>query len=142
MTVKLYTNHSANNVANKNISEIKTITADFPLSFDVINPSIIVNGKYPECNYIYIPYVNRYYYCKATILSNNTTKLDCKVDVLMTAKDSIYGTTQYVARCETSENNEIIDSTIPLKNEYTVYCTKILSAITPSTDNIIIGVIA
>lgn len=140
MTVKLYTNYSQNNVVDKNIDEIKSVIADMPVSFDVLNPSIIVNGKYPECNYIYIPYTNRYYYCKPTLLSNNTTKLDCKVDVLMSSQSSIYGTSQYVARCETSENTVIIDSTIPLKNEYTVICTK-YSDIVSSTNNIIVGVI-
>lgn len=140
MTVKLYTNISPNNVVSKNISEIKSVIADMPVSFDVLNPSIIVNGKYPECNYIYIPYTGRYYYCKPTLLSNNTTKLDCKVDVLMSARSSIYGTSQYVARCETSENNALIDSVIPLKNEYTVICTK-YSDISASTNNIIVGVI-
>lgn len=140
MTAKLYTNHSANNVVDKNIDEIKTVIADLPVSFDVLNPSIIVNGKYPECNYIYIPYTNRYYYCKPTLLSNNTTKLDCKVDVLMSAQNSVYGTSQYVARCETSENPAIIDSTIPLKNEYTVICTK-YSDISANNNNIIVGVI-
>jgi len=140
MTVELYTNISPNNVVSKNITEIKSLIADMPVSFDVLNPSIIVNGKYPECNYVYIPYTGRYYYCKPTLLSNNTTKVDCKVDVLMSAQSSIYGTSQYVARCETSENNALIDSTIPLKNEYTVICTK-YSDISASTNNIIVGVI-
>ena len=140
MTVKLYTNISSNNVVSKNISEIKSVIADMPVSFDVLNPSIIVNGKYPECNYIYIPYTGRYYYCKPTLLSNNTTKFDCKVDVLMSAQSSVYGTSQYVARCETADNPLIIDSTIPLKNEYTVICSK-YSTINASTNNIIVGVI-
>lgn len=140
MTVKLYTNHSANNIVSKDIIEIKSLIADMPVSFDVLNPSIIVNGKYPECNYIYIPYTGRYYYCKPTLLSNNTTKLDCKVDVLMSAQSSIYGTSQYVARCETSGNTALIDSTIPLKNEYTVICTK-YSDIASTANNIIVGVI-
>lgn len=140
MTVKLYTNHSQNNVVSKDIIEIKSLIADMPVSFDVLNPSIIVNGKYPECNYIYIPYTNRYYYCKATLLSNNTTKLDCKVDVLMSAKNHIYGTQQYVARCETMENPNIIDNAIPLKSEYETHCLP-HSAVSSSTNTIIIGVI-
>lgn len=144
MTVKLYTNTSQNNVAEKSITQIVNgaLTVDFVL-MDVINPTFTVTGKYPECNYVYIPYTDRYYYAKATLLSNNTTKLDCKCDVLMTCnkRGNLYGTAQYVARCETGRNDNIIDSLIPQKTEYEVHCLPKENALAFSEHNILIGVI-
>lgn len=140
MTVTLYENTSQNSVVTKELTEIASVSADMPISFDVSAPSFIVNGKHPACNYVYIPYTGRYYYAKATLLSNNTTKLDCKTDVLMTAKNNIYGTNQYVSRCESAENTNIIDTQIPLKNEYKTYCSR--GTAVPSANNtILIGVI-
>lgn len=144
MTVKLYTNTSQNNVAEKSITQISNgaLMVDFIL-MDVINPTFTVAGKYPECNYVYIPYTDRYYHAKPTLLSNNTTKLDCKCDVLMTCnkRGNLYGTSQYVARCETDKNTDIIDTLLPIKADYQVSC--INKATTPtSTKNIIVGVIS
>jgi len=144
MNVKLYTNTSQNNVTEKSITQITNsdLTVDFVL-MDVINPTFTVAGNYPECNYVYISYTDRYYYARATLLSNNTTKLDCKCDVLMTAnkRGNLYGTSQYVARCETDRNNALIDTLLPIKTEYTVHCNPVDTTPT-STKNIIVGVIA
>ena len=140
MNVTLYTNTSQNNVVSKSISSIKSVTAEMPVSFDVSTPSFIVNGQYPSCNYVYISNTGRYYYAKATLLSNNCTKLDCRTDVLMTAKNNIYGTSQYVSRCETATNTDIVDTSIPIKNEYRVYCNP-YGAVPSSSNTILIGVI-
>lgn len=143
MTCKLYINTSQNNVAEKSIEQIgNALTCDF-IVLDVNNPQFIVNGLHGDCNYVYIPYLDRYYYARATLLSNKTTKLDCKCDVLMTAnkRGNIYGTSQYVARCETETNTNLIDSLIPIKNEYRVYGAPV-STIPDSAKNIIVGVIS
>lgn len=144
MTVRLYTNTSQNNVAEKSITQINdtTLTVDFVL-MDVINPTFTVAGKYPDCNYVYIPYTDRYYYARATLLANNTTKLDCKCDVLMTCnkRGNLYGTSQYVARCETNRNNSLIDTLLPVKADYQVICSN-KTSVPASTKNIIVGVIS
>ena len=140
MNVTLYTNTSQNIVVDKAITTIKSTTCEMPVSFDVSTPSFIVNGQYPSCNYVYIPHTGRYYYAKATLLSNNCTKLDCRTDVLRTAKNNIYGTSQYVSRCESATNNDIIDTAIPIKNEYRVYCNP-YGAVPSSSNTILIGVI-
>lgn len=143
MTCKLYINTSQNNVVEKSIEQIGSpLTCDFVV-LDVNNPQFIVNGLHGDCNYIYIPYLDRYYYAKATLLSNKTTKFDCKCDVLMTVnkRGNLYGTSQYVARCETANNDTLIDSLIPLKNEYVVNCSN-KGNIPDSTKNIIVGVVS
>lgn len=144
MIVRLYETTSENNVADKTLTELKSTTCDMPVSFDVSNPTFIVAGKYPDCNYVYIPYTDRYYYAKATLLSNNNTKLDCHTDALTTAykRGDILGTSQYVARCETVSNPTIIDNLIPLKNETTTYCLPYGYEIPSSINSIIIGVIS
>lgn len=144
MIVRLYETTSENNVADKALTDLKAMTCDMPVSFDVSNPSFIVAGKYPNCNYVYIPYTDRYYYARATLLSNNNTKLDCHTDPLTTAykRGNILGSTQYVARCETISNPAVIDNLIPLKNETTTYCLPYGNEIPSSTNSIIIGVIS
>lgn len=144
MIVKLYETTSENNVADKSISLLNSSDCDMPISFDISNPSFVVNGKFPTCNYVYIPYTDRYYYARATILSHNTTKLDCHTDPLTTAykRGNILGSTQYVARCESISNPSVIDNLIPLKNETTTYCLPYGNDIPSSTNPIIIGVIS
>lgn len=143
MTCKLYATSSQNNVAEKNLVQLgDSLTCDFVV-LDVNNPQFIVNGMHGDCNYVYIPYLDRYYYARATLLSNKTTKLDCKCDVLMTAnkRGNIYGTSQYVARCETVRNDAIIDNLMPQKAEYEVHCLPKDNNLAFSEHNIIIGVI-
>lgn len=125
-------------VKNPVVVTTRTVTLVEPC--DILNPTFITAGSYINANYV-TGLFGRNYYIVSQNLSNGKNYVALKCDALSSFADNILNSTQYVARCETVENKDIIDTTIPLKNEYTVYCTKTTSTISPSTDNIIIGVI-
>ena len=129
MVAKIYKTKSAPNVVNKTLSEVVTFEeVIFKEDTSILNPTIIINGvsnassytieDIGTSNYFSIPKVNRYYFITdITMMSGGRVAITGKVDVLMSFKTDILGSTQLIVRQEKKTNNYLIDTDIPLSSK-------------------------
>lgn len=87
-TIKTYWNKSDNNVVNKSLTDVATLTGSLRNESEVVNPTILIENADPNgFNYVYIEQFKRYYYVvRRTSVRNNLVSIECHVDVLMTYK--------------------------------------------------------
>lgn len=123
----------------KNPVTVTTRTVTLVEPCDILNPTIITAGSYINANYV-TGLFGRNYYITSQNLTSGKNFVTLKCDALTSFAKSIIGTSQYVVRCESESNDEIIDTAIPLKNEYKTVCTK-GGAIPSGTSMFLIGVI-
>lgn len=123
----------------KNPVEVTTRTVTLVEPCDILNPTVITAGSYINANYV-TGLFGRNYYITSQNLTNGKNFVTLKCDVLSSFSSSIIGSSQYVVRCETQVNNDIIDNAIPLKTEYSVNCTRKIT-VDGSTKSYIVGVI-
>lgn len=126
MVAKIFKTKSAPNVVNKVLTEVVAFDeVIFKEETSLLNPTIIINGvsnsssynieDIGTSNYFSIPKVNRYYFITdITMMSGGRVAITGKVDVLMTFKTDIIGSTQLIVRQEKKTNNFLIDTDIPL----------------------------
>lgn len=97
MEIKFYNNSSDNQVISKNITLIKSVSAEFFNDSSILNPKIVIkyDSSLFSSNYCFIEYLNsRYYYIDdITILNGSRMLISCSVDVLMTYATQIKGLT-------------------------------------------------
>lgn len=129
MVSKIYKTKSAPNVVNKTLSEVVTFEeVIFKEDTSLLNPTILINGVSNDSsytiedigssNYFSIPKVNRYYFITdITMMSGGRVAITGKVDVLMSFKTDILGSTQLIVRQEKKTNNYLIDTDIPLSSK-------------------------
>ena len=71
-----------------------------------------------DFNYIYIPTFNRFYYIsEPIILRKGLYRLECKVDVLMSFKNTILQQQAYISRQEFNHNDDVNDNELIVENE-------------------------
>ncbi len=129
MVAKIFKTKSAPNVVNKVLTEVVAFDeVIFKEDTSLLNPTIIINGvsnsssynieDIGTSNYFSIPKVNRYYFITdITMMSGGRVAITGKVDVLMTFKTDIIGSTQLIVRQEKKTNNFLIDTDIPLSSK-------------------------
>ena len=129
MVAKIYKTKSAPNVVNKVLTEVVAFEeVIFKENTSLLNPTIIINGvsnassytieDIGTSNYFSIPKVNRYYsITDITMMSGGRVAITGKVDVLMSFKSDILGSTQLIVRQEKKTNNYLIDTDIPLSSK-------------------------
>lgn len=129
MVAKIYKTKSAPNVVNKVLTEVVAFEeVIFKEDTSLLNPTIIINGvsnassytieDIGTSNYFSIPKVNRYYFITdITMMSGGRVAITGKVDVLMSFKSDILGSTQLIVRQEKKTNNYLIDTDIPLSSK-------------------------
>ena len=127
--VDLLWSGSDTRVVNKDVKDVKKgIECMLMDDTSILTPSIILNdfdlvADWRDVNYLYIKNFGRYYYVtNITFQTDGFCKLDLDVDVLMTYKDLIKGSTQLVTRSEKSRNRYIVDNQMPIHsdNAYTI----------------------
>jgi hypothetical protein len=99
MNIDLYVNKSQNNVVNKDITLIQTLTnTHLKKNVSNINLEIVVSydTDFDKCNYIYIPHFKRYYYITDITYSQQCIIISAKCDVLMSFKSQILQSEQIV----------------------------------------------
>lgn len=129
MVAKIFKTSSAPNVVNKVLTEVVAFDdVIFKEETSLLNPTIIINGvsnsssynieDIGTSNYFSIPKVNRYYFITdITMMSGGRVAITGKVDVLMSFKTDIIGSTQLIVRQEKKTNNFLIDTDIPLSSK-------------------------
>ena len=129
MVANIFNTYSAPNVVNKVLTEVVAFDeVIFKEDTSLLNPTIIINGvsnsssynieDIGTSNYFSIPKVNRYYFITdITMMSGGRVAITGKVDVLMSFKTDIIGSTQLIVRQEKKTNNFLIDTDIPLSSK-------------------------
>ena len=118
MTVTLYKNTSDKRNLNKNLTEIKTVSATAKGDINIISPTLIIQNFSTDFNYCYISDFDRYYFVKSiTLLTGQRVQIDLTVDVLMSYKEEIKNLTVNVLRYEKIEPTYLVDSRIPLYSD-------------------------
>lgn len=118
MTITLYKNVSDKRNLNKNITEIKTVSAIAKGDINIISPTLIIQYFSTDFNYCYISEFNRYYYVNSiSLLNGQRIQLELSVDVLMSYKEEIKNLTVNILRYENIEPTYLADSRIPLYSD-------------------------
>ena len=107
----------------------------------VIRPSFVISGFNTAWNYI--QWGNRYYYvADIIILTATQAEYVCELDVLATYKTQIGSTSQYVLRCASASDPDIIDAKYPAKSNPTgrYYEPPIINSVFNDTGTFVLGV--
>ena len=130
MVAKIYKTKSAPNVVNKVLTEVVAFEeVIFKEDTSLLNPTIIINGvsnassytieDIGTSNYFSIPKVNRYYFITdITMMSGGRVAITGKVDVLMSFKSDILGSTQLIVRQEKKTNNPLSSKKQVIEHEF------------------------
>lgn len=132
MKISLYKNLSDSIKVNKELVEkrdIKDVKLYEPV--DILNPTFEIEAftGAENYNYIYFPYLNRYYHARV-VLQNHKAIFSCNVDVLMSHSDSFMNTQQMINRCETKRDTMLVDSSIPMSVDGVLYTRRFGEALT------------
>lgn len=115
MTVTLYKNISDKRNLNKNLTEIKSVTATAKGEINIISPTLILDYFSTDFNYCYISDFKRFYFVNSiTLLTGKRLQINLSVDVLMSYKEEIKNLTVNVLRYENIAPSFLTDSRIPL----------------------------
>lgn len=116
-----YRQYSDNHELNKSLSYVGIIQGIFNHSINVKNIIIDLNNYTNNFNYVWIPILRRYYYVDSVeLISSNFTRLHLKEDVLMSWKELIKQQSAFVSRYENSNNDNLVDSRLPLEDVKTI----------------------
>ena len=83
-----------------------------------------------DCNYTYIPQLNRYYFITDIVaVSNKLWELHMHVDVLMSFKNELSNVNGFVSRNEFTFNENLIDDEVQIQNDVNISIKEIESGI-------------
>ena len=86
----LYSIDDNDNVINKNLGVGLNVPIHLKGDFDLINPTVILNGDFRQYNYAHIPDLNRYYFIERfEQLNLKMIQLYLKCDILESYKTDI-----------------------------------------------------
>ena len=96
--IVLLNNSSANNVINKKMTSVATLTGEFRDEVDIVNPTVrIERSSAVGFNYVYISDFGRYYYVdEIKAYRNNILELSLSVDPLQSFAAAILGHTAII----------------------------------------------
>ena len=126
MQVVLYKNSSPPNVVSKKLSGSHNIDATFFREnyLDVMNPTITAKlsssvADLVKYNYVYISDLKRYYFIDSISAEAGLAIIKCRVDVLMSFKDDIYASKQYVNRQQSTNTSPyLLDDLMPIQSKH------------------------
>lgn len=111
ITIHLMTNNSDDNVLSKNLTTLATFNGTLKDTTSILTPSVKIEGSIPtNCNYMYIPDFNRYYFIdNISSIVTNIFEISGHVDVLKTYENEIRGCTGIIARQQSAWNLYVDD---------------------------------
>lgn len=116
MDATFYTNTSAENVLNKSLNEIKSVKYQVYEPFNILHPVLILkrDDALLNCNYVYIPKFERYYFATIEIQKGNQMIASCDVDALESWKNKGLMNLQLpIVRQEHKYNMYLTDNKLP-----------------------------
>lgn len=106
--ISLMVNSSPKEQLDKNLSTIQTVSGTLKEETSLIDPTIKIQGSvssFSNCNYMYIPEFNRYYFVTdIRSITNSIFEVSGHVDVLMTYRHRIRDNNAIVRRQANSWN--------------------------------------
>lgn len=112
--IEIGTNYSPKNKINKNVVFNFTLQGCIKEPSSIINPTVLIEAPLDliaDCNYMFIPLMNRYYIINDIKTATNTTcTVSATCDVLMSFKDQILNCAGYVERNENVVSFLVADS--------------------------------
>ena len=117
MQITFYTTSDPPEKLDKSLTMIGTATALKPTArVDMLNPVIVCNANAARlaANYVYIDTFDRYYWCTVSLDTANRMILSCKVDYLMSWKNSIKNCPACILRNENVGINYMKDDKLPI----------------------------
>lgn len=75
-------------------------------------------SEYAQFNYFWFPRFQRYYFIEKMSFNGAICEIVGRCDVLMSWKDSLIGTQQYVSRSQKYRNKDIVDNMLPIHSDY------------------------
>ena len=126
MNVNLYNVSDPPNKISKKLNDklvIENVRFKNEGTLDVLNPIIIIQlsdeiSDYIKYNYVEIPKFTRYYWITSITTSGGLVEISCKVDPLMSFKNDIIGSLQYVSRSENVNNRYLVDNLLPISSKH------------------------
>lgn len=127
MDIILYTTGSPNQKVSKSLHNRQLVsnvrfTSDDYLS--ITHPSVMLNGvteltDLSRYNYMFIPKLCRYYYIDDIHTRGSQIIIDGKIDVLMSWKDDILKSQQFILRQEKKYHNAYLpDNMLPIRADH------------------------
>lgn len=114
-SITLMQNTSPVNKIGKSLSSQLEVTGDLRSETSIIDPVIMIECELSDltnCNYMYIPQFNRYYFVNnIRSIRNGLVEFTCHVDVLETYKDQIRANSAIIKRQENNWNLYLNDGT-------------------------------
>lgn len=98
----------------------KILRGNFRDEVDLLKPTFTIESiNVPMFNYCYIEDFQRYYFINdIRLIRNNVYSISCSVDVLMTYKEFINTSSQYVSRQENEYNELLQDTYVTFSEDY------------------------
>ena len=114
MNIKLYNTTSPRNKLNKTLNLVADINGESNITIDEHNCVFVLSIGHligvQGSNYMYCTDTKKYYYIENYEVINQTVRIQCKVDVLMTYKTQILTNTCTISRNENVANGYLIDN--------------------------------
>lgn len=118
MQVILYNNRSDKRRLNKKIAKLATVDCMLKDRCSLLNPRLVIShaalSAFAQCNYMYIPDFNRYYFCSVSALTGDMLEITGAVDVLMSYRNGINEIRCTIVRQEKKFNKYFIDNFLPV----------------------------
>lgn len=108
----------------------------------IMNPTLVLDAgsSIRYYNYVHITTFNRYYFIDDLVSDHGRWIVSCTCDVLGSFRSSILNSTQYILRCSTEGDSNIIDHMYPVTNEVSFRKTDIATRPVGNTLRYIIGI--
>lgn len=93
-------------------------------ALDILNPTLLINystevSDIVKYNYVKIPKFKRFYYIDKINTEGGLFRIECKCDVLMSHKEDILSSKQYVIRQQNVNNSPYLeDGLLPIRSDH------------------------
>ena len=138
MIINMYINKSDPKKVYKNLQLLReNVTVKVWDDISIENPTLLVklDNIVPQCNYVYIPSFNRYYFASLQIIEGNKAILSLECDVLKSFFDSCRNSPIIARRSTSSPDIRIEDDRVLKLKKPTIIYRKLGAGFTPSNSN-------
>lgn len=139
----LYINNSDDRYLNKSLTQKYELDVEYKEDTSHSNPTFIISGNYAvkDINYIYVPYLNRYYYVNGITYSKQRIFLDCHVDILMSFNQAIKDDHAIIKRNQYNFDLYLNDEKMKLKGYQSIRTLRFPYSLTNTSQQFILGIV-
>lgn len=128
MNVSLYKNSAPPNKINKKSSLTNERTFENVYftekgTLDILHPTVLLKvtndiGDISNYNYMYIGKFSRYYYIESISTEGGLIRITGRVDALMSHRQDILASEQYITRSQSVQNRYLVDPLLPISSQH------------------------